>query len=33
VSEWVGGNMSAKELDDGTAEVERLRDRLRELMN
>jgi len=33
VSEWVGGNMSDKELDDGTAEVERLRDRLRELMD
>ena len=33
MSEWVGGNMSAKELDDGTAEVERLRDRLRELMD
>jgi len=33
VSEWVGGNMSDKDLDDGTAEVERLRDRLRELMD
>ena len=33
MSEWVGGNMSDKELDDGTAEVERLRDRLRELMD
>jgi hypothetical protein len=33
VSEWVGGNMSDKELDDGMAEVERLRDRLRELMD
>jgi hypothetical protein len=33
VSELVGGNMSDKELNDGTAEVERLRDRLRELMD
>jgi hypothetical protein len=33
VSEWVGRNMSDKELDDGMAEVERLRDRLRELMD
>jgi hypothetical protein len=33
VSEWVGGNMSDEELDDGMAEVERLRDRLRELMD
>ena len=33
MSEWVGGNMSDKELNDGTAEVERLRDRLRELMD
>ncbi len=33
MSEWVGGNMSDKELDDGMAEVERLRDRLRELMD
>ena len=33
MSEWVGGNMSDKELYDGTAEVERLRDRLRELMD
>jgi hypothetical protein len=33
VSEWVGRNMSDEELDDGTAEVERLRDRLRELMD
>jgi uncharacterized coiled-coil protein SlyX len=29
----VGGNTSDKELEDGTAEVERLRDRLRELMD
>ncbi len=33
MSEWVGGNMSDEELDDGMAEVERLRDRLRELMD
>ncbi len=33
MSEWVGRNMSDEELDDGTAEVERLRDRLRELMD
>lgn len=33
MSEWVGGNMSDEELEDGTAEVERLRDRLRELMD
>ena len=33
MSEWVGGNMSDKELNDGTAEVEWLRDRLRELMD
>jgi hypothetical protein len=33
VSEWVGRYMSDKELDDGMAEVERLRDRLRELMD
>jgi hypothetical protein len=29
----VGGNMSDKELDDGIAEVERLGDRLRALMD
>jgi ABC-type transporter Mla subunit MlaD len=33
MSAYVDGNMSDKELDDGTAEVERLRDRLRELMD
>ncbi len=33
MSEWVAGNMSDKELEDGMAEVERLRDRLRELMD
>jgi uncharacterized coiled-coil protein SlyX len=33
VSEWMGRYISDKELDDGTAEVERLRDRLRELMD
>ncbi len=33
MSEWVGGNMSDEEPDDGMAEVERLRDRLRELMD
>jgi len=33
MSEWVGGNMSDRELDDRIAEVERLRDRLRELMD
>ncbi len=33
MSELVGGNMSDKELKEGTAEVERLRDRLRELMD
>jgi hypothetical protein len=33
VSEWVDGNMSDKELEDGTAEVEQLRDQLRELMD
>jgi signal transduction protein with GAF and PtsI domain len=31
--EWAGRNASDKELDDGMAEVERLRDRLRELMD
>ncbi len=33
MSEWVGRKMSDVELDDGMAEVERLRDRLRELMD
>jgi hypothetical protein len=33
VSERVDRNASDKELDDGIAEVERLRDRLRALMN
>ena len=33
MSAYVDGNTSDKELDDGTAEVERLRDRLRELMD
>ena len=33
MSEWVGRNMSDEELDDGMAVVERLRDRLRELMD
>ena len=33
MSAYVGGNMSDKEFEDGTAEVERLRDRLRELMD
>jgi len=33
VSELVGGNASDKELDDGIAEVEQLRDRLRVLMD
>jgi hypothetical protein len=33
VSEWVGRNMSDEELDDGMAEVEWLRDRLKELMD
>jgi hypothetical protein len=33
MSAYVDGNTSDKELDDGTAEVERLRDRLRKLMD
>ncbi len=33
MSEWVGRKMSDVELDDGMAEVERLRDRLRALMD
>jgi len=33
VSQWVGMNISDKELDDGMARVEQLRDRLRELMD
>ena len=33
MSEWVDGNMSDKELEDGTAEVGQLRDQLRELMD
>ena len=33
MSEWVGGDVSDRELDDKIAEVERLRDRLRELMD
>ncbi len=33
MSKWVVGNMSDRELDDKIAEVERLRDRLRELMD
>jgi len=33
MSAYVDGNTSDKELEDGMAEVERLRDRLRELMD